>query len=332
MMTPYITPKPSWTFAPVWECIYCGAKGAGITLGKEHIIPFSLGGTWVLPRASCASCSAKTLEAERYCAHDLFGNFRVKLNLPTRHPKQRPSQLPYYVQFGNRMVRLVAPPSEHPTAIFFPLFDSPGILDFRAPDTRGPRDAFYWILAGDSETALVWRMRRLGGNVVAHYRYDHFKFGRMLAKIAHSFAIALFGLNAFQPFLRDFILGKSNHMTYFIGSTDPEPALASPENLGYQIGWKVWQSTATNQLPPYNLLIIEIRLFPSVGLPHLGPPRYFVVVGQPLRTLEDGHQIWVKENLLDTAPIELPLPIGHPVPWRRVSRIKMLHLPEQDGS
>lgn len=41
-------------YQPVNVCIYCGGTGA---LSDEHIIPFGLGGRWVLPKASCAECA-----------------------------------------------------------------------------------------------------------------------------------------------------------------------------------------------------------------------------------------------------------------------------------
>ena len=67
-------------YQPVWRCIYCGAaptrKGA---LGKEHIIPQGLGGTLILPRASCRSCEDITKRIEK--VHTYLG--------PSFHQKMR---------------------------------------------------------------------------------------------------------------------------------------------------------------------------------------------------------------------------------------------------
>src|SRR5215467_13531941 len=48
---------PPITYPPVGRCIYC-PDGAGE--GDEHIIPYSLNGTQILPRASCHDCERIT--------------------------------------------------------------------------------------------------------------------------------------------------------------------------------------------------------------------------------------------------------------------------------
>ena len=48
-------------FGPIGRCIYCGATG---DLTREHIIPRSIGGTWVLSKASCSDCAAVTRDFE----------------------------------------------------------------------------------------------------------------------------------------------------------------------------------------------------------------------------------------------------------------------------
>ena len=41
-------------YKPVGHCIYCGATE---DLGKEHILPFGLSGSAILPKSSCRSLS-----------------------------------------------------------------------------------------------------------------------------------------------------------------------------------------------------------------------------------------------------------------------------------
>ena len=56
-------PNPSHVvFAPARECIYCGATD-GLT--TEHIIPYSLGGRFELPEASCNECTEITKKIEQ---------------------------------------------------------------------------------------------------------------------------------------------------------------------------------------------------------------------------------------------------------------------------
>jgi hypothetical protein len=54
---------PVKTYGPVGRCIYC-YDGTSI-LGNEHIIPFSLNGTHILPQASCLKCAEVTSQVER---------------------------------------------------------------------------------------------------------------------------------------------------------------------------------------------------------------------------------------------------------------------------
>ena len=84
-------PHPPREFPPVKACIYCGATER---LSTEHIIPFSAGGKWVLPKASCRTCAALTGTFEGEFARTILGPLRMPFNMPTRRPKERPRHLP----------------------------------------------------------------------------------------------------------------------------------------------------------------------------------------------------------------------------------------------
>src|SRR5712672_2024078 len=64
-------PTPAVTFDPVGRCIYCGATG--VDLRDEHIVPLSLNGTMILPRASCRECEKITTRFERSVARNMYG-------------------------------------------------------------------------------------------------------------------------------------------------------------------------------------------------------------------------------------------------------------------
>jgi hypothetical protein len=83
-------------YAPVDRCIYCGSKGSpSERLSKEHIVPYGLAGNWmILPQASCELCRRITGEVERFCQREMLGAARIRMKLPTRHPKARDSTLP----------------------------------------------------------------------------------------------------------------------------------------------------------------------------------------------------------------------------------------------
>ena len=76
------------------ECIYCGARGDGVELTDEHIIPFSLGGNVEILQASCKACAAVTSGLELHLGRTVLWDHRVHAKIPTRRPKERPDTLP----------------------------------------------------------------------------------------------------------------------------------------------------------------------------------------------------------------------------------------------
>src|SRR5438477_8029980 len=58
-------------------CIYCGSDGGASGLRREHVVPFSLGGRYVLQKASCRACEDVTKKLDGYLANVIFRHFRV---------------------------------------------------------------------------------------------------------------------------------------------------------------------------------------------------------------------------------------------------------------
>ena len=140
--------KPT-VYPPVRRCIYCGATTS--PLGKEHIIPYGLGGSMILPRASCnrrndanstvidktddrprpveQKCTEITGQFEDVCLRTNFQDYRVHNNMPTCNPDQRPISLKVRIKKGISVEEKVLPISEHPYTLNLPVFHSlPGIL------------------------------------------------------------------------------------------------------------------------------------------------------------------------------------------------------------
>jgi hypothetical protein len=130
-------------YAPVGRCIYCGStKGP---LGKEHIVPYGLGGTFILPRASCQRCSSITGQYEGWCLRVMFGVLRYQANIPTRRPNTRPTHVELTrKRKGGRVDVFNVPPKKLPPVIVGFLLPAPGII-------RGglPTESFkpgHWLL------------------------------------------------------------------------------------------------------------------------------------------------------------------------------------------
>lgn len=117
------------SFRPVNRCIYCGSDGRPEGLTREHIFPFSFGGTLVLPKSSCKRCAKITSDFERECARAMFGKLRILFNLPTQHKTHRPDELPLKITVDGIEQTIVLSPSDYPAVpIMFPKFGHPGIL------------------------------------------------------------------------------------------------------------------------------------------------------------------------------------------------------------
>jgi hypothetical protein len=74
-------------YEPANQCIYCGRTDEPLT--KEHIIPFSLGGTLVLRQASCIVHSKLTSKLEKVVSQQMYGIYRDVENVPTRHKERK---------------------------------------------------------------------------------------------------------------------------------------------------------------------------------------------------------------------------------------------------
>jgi hypothetical protein len=88
----------------------------------------------------------------------------------------------------------------------------------------------------------------------------------MLAKIAHSFAVAEMGLGSFKPLLPDLILGKTMTPTYWVGGQLDIPPPGVTDRIDLDYDWNANGKTFT---------VAHIRLFAQ-----LGAPLYHVVIGE----------------------------------------------------
>jgi hypothetical protein len=93
-------------------------------------------------------------------------------------------------------------------------------------------------------------------------------FARMLAKIALGVAVARFGLNAFEPTVRNFILNNPNECGYWVGGFSGTQRVES----GY---WGHRIHTYTKQAGADTFIVVEIQLFAEFVA-----PSNYVVVGR----------------------------------------------------
>jgi hypothetical protein len=175
---------------PAGECIYCGCT---VGLSDEHVIPYGLGGDYVLPLASCKQCAATTSRDELKVMRGFMSDARLVAGLPTRRKKQRPTikSHEFYDQEKTRkMVQLGIP-------------DSIGFLHLPVLE-----EGSYMSRNSPSKGARIRGLEtiKFGGDVLGclqangatefkeQVKIDVNAFIRMLAKIAYGYFVSQRGL------------------------------------------------------------------------------------------------------------------------------------------
>jgi hypothetical protein len=200
-------------------CIYCGATD---DLTDEHVIPKGLGGPAVLYDASCRSCAKTTSAFERLVLRDQLGAFRVRMGLPTRRPKTRPTEFPARVRRGTEWEDVRLPMDKFTAIGAFPRFPLPSVVARRAPG-EGIRIRYTGIAVVPHDGIGNDPPRRAGVDAVEQtVRAYPGAFMQVLAKIAWGFSVSLFGLHRLDPAILGVIHGTDPDPDRWVGFPPPE--------------------------------------------------------------------------------------------------------------
>src|SRR5262245_47373776 len=293
---------PPKRYKPVGHCIYCGVYTSNLT--KEHIIAHGLAGdSLILPKASCGECAKKTRDWETACLRHLWWPLRTRTGMP-RSGKQDPTSFTVRqmkvteihndgsIEAYDKTVETIVGPMEFPLVFLAYKFPPPAVLVGREPGAQ----VDYEVMARINEEEFrKYAPGDKDGFRIAPMNPD--AYARMLAKIAHAYAVAELGESAFWPKLRRFIRGRPMKALQWIGG---DLAVPKPEHRLHDIQWRI-QRTG-----PTNYLVVSLRLFSFIG-----SPQYHVVVGELARPLD---QLPFLEQPLYTIDIQAPVPIPKLVP------------------
>jgi len=250
-------------FDPAGYCIYCGVTDVALT--DEHIIPFSLGGQMILPESSCGNCANIIKKFEQECARKMFGSLRIRQGLPTRRKKERPTHLPLYRtgEDGELTPALDVPVDDYPSHLMLMKFSTPGIIKGLPDDGHHTVTGEAWYSTHKHDVE-----EKYGPGLRYKMSFNPLIFSQLLAKIAHSFAVAsLQGERGnFTPLLPDFILGKHSRQGYLIGGSTDALEPDETRNLHQLEGRAVCDG---------KYLAISIHLFAP-----LGAPVYYAIAGK----------------------------------------------------
>ncbi|TAX26341.1 hypothetical protein [Rhizobium leguminosarum] len=263
-------------YDPVGKCIYCGSTKYALRtdrkLGEEHIIPFGLYGTYVLPEASCKECEKITGRQESKFQRGALLPARTFLSLPTRNKSNRPTELPLLVEDRKVMVKI----EHYPACLMLLRFPPPRIIDSSGAWGMGISGKLF---SYDADALKL------------HYGVTKFRWPilradvlqRVIAKIAHSYAVAKLGIDGFQPSLTHFIRNEQAYgLSNLIGSHHYE----LEADAGHVMGFAMMEGFP-------HIVVVRIRLFAEFKM-----PTYLAVVG----TRPGGPPIPDEWKAFDTEP------------------------------
>jgi hypothetical protein len=184
-------------------CIYCRQTEAdGLVLEDEHIIPDGIGGDLILPKASCRHCAEKVNGWEQRVQTRNLGATRAGAGLKSRKRRGRKEK-------ADRLYRMVwgllepdgtggGAPIEDPS-------DFPQIVISEV--TKGRPELLGGKIPGNAiHPHLAYSRDRGGTPLSVAVETKGGDFLRLIAKIAHGFAVASVGIDSFSPFLTSIIL------------------------------------------------------------------------------------------------------------------------------
>lgn len=260
------------------KCIYCGS--GKYELRDEHVIPYALAAnTMILEKSCCETCQNVIQRYEQEVLKKQLGIFRAQVDAPTRNKKDRPKAVD--LQFvevddkgqvmGDLGIRSIAV-ADLPLAIH--LWQSP--MPRRLRSALAPEQELgkpWWFADRDEINALCGKVRvETGANHIAYKsgQVSRLHYLRSLAKTAHAFAAARLGLDAFEPFLLDLILCRSDDVAEFVG----DDAFEAPVEGSVSHIVEIFLGEAIGG-PERGLLCARFQLYPA-----LGSPAHLVVVGK----------------------------------------------------
>lgn len=261
----------------IGHCIYCGA----ITdLTREHVFPYSLGGTWVLQDASCRTCAGITKKFEELVSRKMLHGHRTLFRYPTRRPKDRPTHIPIGTIKGGRILEHHVPVDESPLVpVALPIFRLPLLLE----TPPGRDDMQVWIGACDPTNEAYKRKRdvllKSGDRALAFkYDVDPFAVMKLVAKLAHCAAMASFGDRIRSPFLPQYILGEKKDIRRVVGSLRDASISGDSETTIWTLEYLICE------LGTHGFLCAKIeimrQLYAGVGIRGTVLPPYIAVIAE----------------------------------------------------
>ncbi|MBD8636712.1 HNH endonuclease [Stenotrophomonas sp. CFBP 13725] len=214
-------------YPPVGACIYCGTTSGRLT--DEHVIPKGLGGTLVLPEASCDTCAKITSLFEQHVMRGFMDRGRQAMGIKGRKQHKRPKETALtqtFIQPDNVLLEQEVPVDQAIRVMHLPVLPLPGFLDPLHPPRPDAEQvditAFDTIQFGTDQFQAIRPHSAVG--VQIKDRMAIWDFVRMLAKIAHGYHVATRGMFPLEESpLVPIILGTRHDAKNWIGCIAEHP-------------------------------------------------------------------------------------------------------------
>jgi hypothetical protein len=148
---------------------------------------------------------------------------------------------------------------EHPFALMTLDFSPAGLLCGAPPDAKPKIDA--WLIPSPQ---FDDRFAKLPLSASLFYNISTNRYARMLAKIAHSYAVAICGFGTFDAILPEIILGHAKDIYRSVGGAIVD--LSEDSDELHRLSIRTYPG----------LITVYIRLFAFMGA-----PAYEIAVGRP---------------------------------------------------
>ena len=180
--------------------------------------------------------------------------------------------MPAEVRRGDQWLHADLPIAEYTGAAGFPVLPEPAVLHPGQDDALTVLSVFVVTGVQDADPGLspAKRANAVGYRVPVHY--DPKAIARMVAKIAHGYAVDFYGEISSEPYLPPAIIGHADGIGRWVG-TARATLFADPPERGHRVRVGTYENTVG--------IIAGVQLFADAGT-----PEYLVVVGELNRPIE----------------------------------------------
>lgn len=268
------------------KCIYCGAQDVRLT--DEHVVPFAIGkDATILEKSCCEVCQRIIQPYEQAVLGHQLGVFRAMVEAPTRNKKDRPTHVTLQFVEANENNEVVRDLGERA----IPLADAPLILNLwqspppallKFPLDPAKANGRPWrFIEREVADPILQSVGREASVMRVGFKLppvDRLQYLRTLAKMAHAYAAAELGPDAFKPFLTDVILKRSDDVGRYVGDLAGVASLEGATGHSFKI--------TLGELPEdagagKGIIVVFMQLWAD-----LGSPPHLVIVGQAMSDLQ----------------------------------------------